>query len=183
MKRLCVSNYMVETYKDSIGNTDSVTPSLYKFLSLVSKPCDVSVADEDQKTIKFLVTIRTALTNEVLVPENGLFFTNCTRYYPNEHPLDDMVMLSAQKLVLDLFDCGDYLPLFIQRTTVYPIGACIQNDEPYVYVNVVIDHTLFDEECFKLKDCSVVKIEDLTVNSTLEECLLNSLAIVKGGQQ
>ena len=183
MKRLCMSKYWFDSYKDVGGDHSSVTPQLYRFLNMVSESCDVSVADEDsRKTIKFLVTIRTDLTNEVLVPENGLFFTNCTRYYPDEHPLDDMVMLSAQKLVLDLFDCGDYLPMFIQRTTVYPIGACIQNDEPYVYVNVVIDHTLFDEECFNIKDCSVVKIEDLVTNSTLEERLLNSLALVKGGQ-
>lgn len=181
MKRLCMSKYWFDSYKDVGGNTSSVTPQFYRFLKLVSEPCDLSVADYDsKKTIKFLVTIRTDLTNEVLVPTDGKFFTNCTAYYPDEHPLDDMVLLSAQNLVLKLFDCGELLPMFIQRTTVYPVGACIVNDEPYVYVNVVIDHTLLDEPQFNLKDCEVVSIKDLVTEGTLEESLLTSLAIVKG---
>lgn len=181
MKRLCVKDYTLSSYKREIGETDSVSPLFYKFLSQVSEPCEVAFPDEDQKTIKFLVTIRTDLTNEVLVPKNGMFFTNCTRYYPNEHPLDDMVMLAAQKLVLELFDCGELLPMYIQRTTVYPVGACIVNNEPYVYINVVIDHTLLGDAGFALRDCDVVKIESIVTNSTLEETLLSSLAIVKGG--
>lgn len=181
MKRLCVSNHHVKAYQTDMENPESVTPLCYKFLNHVSEPCDLSVPDEECKTIKFLVTIRTDLTNEVVVPKDGMFFTNCTQYYPEEHPLDDMVILAAQKLVLDLFDCGELLPMFIQRTTLYPVGACIINDEPYVYVNVVIDHTLFEEASFNLKDCSVVKIADISPNSTLEDVLLNSLAIVKGG--
>ena len=180
MKRLCVSNYWVDAYKRDGDPADLVSPMLYKLLSKVSIPCDVSEADVDQKTIKFLVTIRTDTTNEVLVPKDGLFFTNCTRYYPNEHPLDDIIMLAAQKLVLELFDCGEYLPTYIQRTTVYPVGACLFNDEPYVYVNVVFDHTLLNEENFKLKGCDLVSIKDIVTHSTLEESLLKSLAIVKG---
>lgn len=181
MKRLCVSNYWVEAFTRDCGDSKSLTSLCYNFLKRVSFPCDVSVADVDQKTIKFLVTIRTDTTNEVLVPTDGMFFTNCTRYYPEEHPLDDMILLAAQNLVLQLFDCGELLPMFIQRTTVYPVGACIVNDEPYVYVNVVIDHTLFDEASFNLKDCYAVPIESIRTNSTLEDTLLNSLAIVKGG--
>lgn len=182
MKRLCLSKYWFDSYKDVGGNISSVNPQFYKFLNMVSESCDVSVSDEsyNKKTIKFLVTIRTDLTNEVLVPTDGMFFTNCTKYYPTEHPLDDMIMLSAQSLVLQLFDCGEYLPMFIQRTTVYPVGACIINEEPYVYVNVVFDHTLLEEVNFNLKDCELVKIESIVPNSTLEESLLNSLAIVKG---
>lgn len=182
MKRLCVSNYWVEAYKRDGDSPSLVSPLLYKLLGRVSAPCDISVPDvaEVQKTIKFLVTIRTDTTNEVLVPENGIFFTNCTSYYPDEHPLDDMILLSAQKLVLQLFDCGEYLPEYIQRTTVYPVGACLIDDEPYVYVNVVFDHSLFEETNFHLKGCEVVSIESIIPNSTLEESLLNSLAIVKG---
>lgn len=180
MKRLCVSDYWVNAYKRDGDPSNIVSPMLYKLLGRVSIPCDVSVADEEQKTIKFLVTIRTDLTNEVLVPTDGLFFTNCTRYYPDEHPLDDMIMLAAQKLVLELFDCGEHLPTFIQRTTVYPVGACLFNDEPYVYVNVVFDHTLLKEDNFKLKGCELMSIDKIVTTSILEESLLNSLAIVKG---
>lgn len=181
MKRLCVSDYWVNAYKRDSGEAPNiVSPMLYKLLSKASIPCDVSVADVNQKTIKFLVTIRTDTTNEVLVPTDGMFFTNCTRYYPEEHPLDDMILLAAQNLVLQLFDCGEYLPMYIQRTTVYPVGACLVNDEPYVYVNVVFDHTLLDETNFHLKDCELVSIEDIVTNSILEDTLLKSLAIVKG---
>ena len=183
MKRLCLSKYWFDSYKDVGDDVSSVTTQFYKFLKMVSESCDVSVSDEydNKKTIKFHVTIRTDKTNEVLVPKDGLFFTNCTQYYPTEHPLDDMVMLAAQKLVLELFDCGDLLPMHIIRTTLYPVGGFILNDEPYVYVNVVIDHTLLDEASFNLKDCSVVNIADIPRNSTMEDVLLNSLAIVKGG--
>lgn len=182
MKRLCMSKYWLDSYKRDMKDSESVTTQFYKFLKMISEPCDVSLADgDDRKTIKFLVTIRTDTTNEVIVPKDGLFFTNCTRYYPDEHPLDDMVMLAAQKLVLDLFDCGELLPMLIQRTTLYPVGACIVNEEPYVYVNVVIDHTLFDEAGFNLKDCEVAPIESIRTYSTLGETMLNSLAIVKGG--
>lgn len=181
MKRLCVSDYWVNAYKRDSGEAPNlVSPMLYKLLSKTSIPCDVSVADKDQKTIKFLVTIRTDTTNEVLVPVDGKFFTNCTQYYPEEHPLDDMILLAAQKLVLELFDCGDYLPMYIQRTTVYPVGACLVDNEPYVYVNVVFDHSLFEETNFNLKDCYTVSIGDITPTNTLELSLLKSLAIVKG---
>lgn len=182
MKRLCMSKYWLDSYKRDMEDSESVTTQFYRFLKMISESCDVSLSDgDDRKTIKFLVTIRTDKTNEVLVPKDGMFFTNCTRYYPDEHPLDDMVMLAAQKLVLELFDCGELLPMYIMRTTLYPVGAFILNDEPYVYVNVVIDHTLLDEASFNLKDCSVVKLEDISPNSTMEDVLLNSLAIVKGG--
>lgn len=181
MKRLCLSNYWVEAYKRDSGESPNlVSPLLYKLLRNTSFPCDVSVADKDQKTIKFLVTIRTDTTNEVLVPVDGKFFTNCTQYYPEEHPLDDMILLAAQKLVLELFDCGEYLPMYIQRTTVYPVGACLVDDEPYVYVNVVFDHCLFEETNFNLKDCYTISISDITPTNTLELSLLKSLAIVKG---
>ena len=179
MKRLCASNQYIESYFNNLENTESVTHLFYSFLNHISIPRDVSVPDDDQKTIKFLVTIRTDYTNEVLVPEDGKFFTNCTQYYPNEHPLDDTIMLAAQKLVLDLFDCGEHLVEFIPRTTVYPVGACFVDSEPYVYVNVVIDHTLFDEEHFKLKNCRVSKIESIIPKNHLEYSLLSSLAIVR----
>lgn len=182
MKRLCISKYWFDSYKDVNDNISSVTPQFYKFLENASESCDASVADTDSnKTIKFLVTMRTDTTNELIVPRHGMFYSDCTSPYPEDHPIYDMVLLSAQKLVYNLFDCGEYLPQFIQRTTLYPVGACIVNDEPYVYVNVVIDHTLLKLENFKLRDCSVVKIQDVKTDHILDEVLLNSLAIVKGG--
>ena len=157
---------------------DSLSKFTYAFLSGHSRPVVSSLLGERFIPIRMLVSIRTDRTNELIVPENGMFFTNCTAEYPNEHPLDDTVLLAAKSLVDKLFDCGEDIVKVIPRTAPLPIGACYINDAFYVYVNVVIDHTLKDESFFKLKDCKYVNISDLTYTSDLEKELIDSLAVV-----
>lgn len=157
---------------------DSVSAFSYNFLHIHSRPVVSSIFGERFIPIKTLVTIRTDRTNEVIVPKNGMFFTDCTSDYPDEHPLNDIALLAAKKLVDHCFDCGDDIVKVIPRTAPLPIGACYVNDTFYVYINVVIDHTLKNESFFKLKDCDYANISDLTYTSDLEKELIDSLAIV-----
>ena len=185
MYRLVADVMGINDFVNVIASYLSVDPAsinapLYVFLRPHSRPLIDSIFGASVPTIKFLVTIRTDLSNEVLVPDDGKFYTDCTSSYPNEHPLDDMVMLSAKSLVDKLFDCGDDIPSVIKRTTVYPLGACFRDDQVYVYVNVVIDHTLKTDPIFKTKGCHFDSIINITPTSSLEEELLKHLTIVKG---
>lgn len=185
MYRLIVDKMVVDDYVKVIAptvgsNPTTINQTLYVLLRQHSRPLIDSIFGDSVPPVKMLVTIRTDLSNEVLVPDDGKFYTNCTSSYPNEHPLDDTVMLAAKSLVDQLFDCGDNIPLVIRRTTVYPLGACVHNDQVYVYVNVVIDHALKNDRIFKTKGCHFEKIVDLTPTSPLEEEMLNHLILVKG---
>ena len=185
MYRLVVDSSPLNDYKVAIApagnsNPNAVTQSLYLFLRQHGRPLDDTIFSERVSDIKMLVTIRTDLTNEVLVPDDGKFYTDCTASYPSRHNLDDTVMLSAKSLVDKLFDCGDNIPLVIRRTTVYPTGACINDNQVYVYVMVVIDHTLKADEIFNIKGCHFENISDLSADSQLETELLKRLTIVKG---
>ena len=127
MYRLIVDKLVLDDYVNAIApvvGTDPATihQNLYVFLRQHSRPLTDSIYGESVPPVKMLVTIRTDLSNEVLVPDDGKFYTNCTDCYPNEHPLDDTVMLAAKSLVDSLFDCGDNIPKVIQRNTVYPMG-------------------------------------------------------------
>ena len=185
MYRLVVDREVVNDYVNVISNTagvkpETMHPAFYSILRQHSRPLISSIFGDSVPPVRMLVTIRTDLSNEVLVPDDGKFFTDYTDEYFDEHPLDDTVMLAGKSLVDKLFDCGDNLPLVIRRTTVYPIGACVRDDKVYVYVNVVIDHTLKNDPIFKTKDCHFEKIATVIPTSPLEEELLSKLVIVKG---
>lgn len=187
MYRLVVDKEAIDDYIKAIAPMIKATPTsfnsaLYTLLRHKSRPLVSSIFGESVPTVRMLVTIRTDLSNEVLVPDDGKFYTDCTDSYPDEHPLDDTVMLSAKKLVDSLFDCGDNIQSVIQRTTVYPLGACIIEDTVYVYSNVVIDHTLKNEEIFKTKGCHFEPISSLSPSNLLEEELMSKLTIVKGSK-
>ena len=176
-----VMNDYVKVIAPSVNsNPDTFNATLYTLLRQHSRPLELSIYGDSIIPVRMLVTIRTDLSNEVLVPTNGLFYSDCTLPYPSKHPVDDVVMLSAKTLVDRLFDCGDNTPLVIRRTIVYPIGACIYRDEVYVYVNVVIDHTLKNDQIFKTKGCHFEEILYLTPNNSLEGEMLKRLTIVKG---
>lgn len=185
MYRLIVDKAVLSDYVNAIAPTVGTDPTtfnqaLYVLLRHHSRPLIDSIFGDSVPSVKMLVTIRTDLSNEVLVPDDGKFYTDCTSSYPNEHPLDDTVMLAAKSLVDRLFDCGDNIPLVIRRTTVYPLGACVRDDQVYVYVNVVIDHTLKTDKVFKTKGCHFEKIASITPESPLEKELLSKLILVKG---
>lgn len=133
--------------------------------------------------VKILVTVRTDYSNEVLIDHRvSNFYTDCTPDNPNNHILDDLILLSAKSLIDSLFDCGDNISEVIRRTQVYPLGARLFEGEVYVYVNVVIDHTLKSDPKFKIKDSHFFKIKDLyprSLNPALEEDMIKNLIIVK----
>lgn len=158
----------------------TISPAFYPILRQNARPVETSIFEDSVVPIRVLVTIRTDYSNEVLVPTHGLFYADCTVPYWVEHSLDDSVMLSAKTLVTRLFDCGDDIPRIIQRTTCYPIGACVVDNTVYVYVNVVIDHTLKSDPAFKLRECHFEEILYLTPNNSLEGEMLKQLTIVKG---
>lgn len=185
MYRLIVDKAVLSDYVNAIAPTIGSDPTtfnqtLYVLLRQHSRPLSDSIFGDSVPPVRMLVTIRTDLSNEVLVPDDGKFYTDCTASYPNEHPVDDTVMLAAKSLVDRLFDCGENIPFVIRRTTVYPLGACVRDDQVYVYVNVVIDHTLKNAQIFKTKGCHFEKITDLTPTSPLEEEMLKHLILVKG---
>ena len=186
MYRLIADRQAVEDYIKVIApnvgvDPTTISPALYAVLRHHSRPLITDIYGDSVPTVMMLVTIRTDHSNEVLVPDGGNFFTDCTDSYPNEHPLDDTVMLAAKSLVDRLFDCGERISEVIMRTTVYPLGACVRDDQVYVYSNVVIDHTLKTEEIFKTKGCHFKPITSITPTSPLEEELLKHLTLVKGG--
>ena len=188
MYRLIVDKQMLDDYVNAIAPSVGADPStihqaLYVLLRHHSRPLIDSIFGESIPPVKMLVTIRTDRSNEVLVPDDGKFYTDCTDSYFDEHPLDDTVMLAAKSLVDKLFDCGDNIPAVIQRTTVYPLGACVRDDRAYVYANVVIDHTLKNDSIFKTKGCHFESITSITPTSPLEEELLKHLTLVKGGNE
>lgn len=185
MYKLFADKLAVNDYVNAIAPTMGIDPTtfnqaLYVLLRHHSTPQIYTTTGESVCPVKMIVTIRTDLSNEVLVPDDGKFYTDCTASYFDEHPLDDTVMLAGKILVDRLFDCGENIPLVIQRTTVYPIGACVRDNQVYVYVNVVIDHTLKTDELFKTRGCHFEKITSITPTSPLEEELLNHLTLVKG---
>lgn len=175
--------------KDYLGNyTDhlkqlkvdftKVSTFAYNHLRIYSRPIVSSIFGGRFIPIKILVSIRTDRTNELIVPDNGKFYTDCTAEYPSEHPLDDTVLLAAKSFIDEHFDCGEEIVKVIPRTIPLPVGACYFNDTFYVYVNVVVDHTLKNESFFNLKDCHYENISDITVANALECALKDSLAIV-----
>ena len=163
-----------------IQSPQSLKSYFYQILRQNSIPVSTDISCEGFRPVKMLVTIRTDRSNEVLVPNKGQFYTDCTASYPNKHPIDDMVMLSAKRLVDELFNCGDDIVAVIQRTTVYPIGACVFDNKVYVYINVVIDHTLKNESFFKTKGCHFEPIQSLSPETDLGKELIKHLTIVKG---
>lgn len=185
MFKLVLDEEKLGEYKDLPIDHAGISTATYDYLRSYSRPIVSSLFGEKFVPIKILVSIRTDRTNELIVPDNGAFYTDCTATYPNMHPLDDTVMLAAKSLVDRLFDCGDDIIKVIPRTAPLPIGACYTKDTFYVYVNVVVDHTLKTESFFKLKDSHYESIHSLNPRSALELELKNSLALVpnKGGEQ
>lgn len=187
MYNLFIDEDILNDYKEVICSEAGLSPSKVEssFYSRILRHCSkslkVPVSDETLKPIKFLASIRTDRTNELIVPYNGsLFYVDCSDFYPDEHPLDDMTILAAKKIVDNMFDCGEHLTEIIPHTMPYVVGAMLYNDTPYVYANVVIDSKLKDNEHFKLRDCEFVPIQSIKPNDGLEESLLNSLIITKG---
>lgn len=186
MYRLIVDKQALSDFVKVTAPCIGVDPStfnapLYEHLRSFSRPLIDSIFGDSVPTVRMLVTIRTDLSNEVLVPDNGKFYTDCTASYTDEHPIDDTVILSAKSLVDRLFDCGDDTPQVIRRTIVYPVGASIIDDQVYVYVTVVIDHNLKSDKIFKIKDCHFEKISSIVPTNKLESKILDKLVIVKGG--
>lgn len=182
MYKLIVDGGRLKDYFDMLRNysidPESLSGITYKLLRLYSRPVVSSIFGAPLVPVKMLVSVRTDRTNELIVPDNGKFYTDCTAEYPNEHPLDDTVMLAGKMFVDKYFDCGEDILKVIPRTAIYPVGACFIDHTFYVYINIGVDHTLKNESFFKLKDCHYEKIEDLTVGNALECQLKDSLAIV-----
>lgn len=183
--------YRMHVNKDSISDyvtmsphtgakPENVEPLLYNFLKMTSENVADSEFDLKHIPIRFLVSLRTDTTNQIVAPIKGNFYTDCTKSYSDEHLLDDLSILSARELVLSLFRNHDYLPVIIPRTAMYPIGACYIDGVVYVYSNVVIDHTLLEDPNVDFNDCELIDIKDLVRGTPLEESLINSLAIVGG---
>lgn len=185
MYRLILDRGIASVYTNAVApsigaNPDKLHAPFYPFLRKYSRTLEDSIFGDSVLPVKMLVTIRTDRSNEVLVPDDGKFYTDCTSSYPNEHPLDDTVILAGKTIVDKLFDCGENLAEVIRRTTIYPVGGCILDDQAYVYTHVVIDHTLKNSEIFNVKGCHFEHITSLSATNHLEEELLKSLILVKG---
>ena len=189
MFNLFIKEEVLNDYKNNFCEKAGINPSnivttFYShFLREFSESHRVPVSDDTFKPVRFLVSIRTDYTNELIVPKNGKFYTDCSSSYPNEHPLDDMAILASKKLVEELFDCGEHITEIIPHTLPHVMGATLHEDIPYVYIHVVIDSKLKDNEHFKLKDCDYVPIHSIKPCDGLEKTLVSSLIIVKGGNE
>lgn len=187
MFKLTLEKSKVPLYRDFFpeSNPEDISGFFYRFLQSFSQPIEEPIPEEQLIPVKILVTIRTDRTNEVIVPDDGKFYAECEAFYPNFHPLDDAVLLSAKSLIDRLFDCGDDIVRVIPRTVPLPVGACLLDNTVYVHMTVVVDHTLKSESFFNLKDCHYENIKDLTPSNDLESKLIDSLTIVynmQGGE-
>ena len=162
-------------YKESPPNR--LSTFFYAFLRVFEKPVESPISGEEYIPIKMLVTIRTDRTNEVIVPDDGKFYTDCTSEYPDIHPLDDRALLAAKSMVLKYFVDSDFTKV-IPGTVPLPVGACYRDGVIYVYVTLIVDHKMKSWDCFKLKDCHYEKISDLIVTDDLEAELVGSLVPV-----
>lgn len=185
MYRLTVEKPILEDFHKIAESCEIDVRELGKlacqFLRQNCKPVDESLLGKDFFPIRTLVTIRTDYSNEVLVPDTGKFFTDCTLSTPYDHPFDDTIILAGKKLVDELFDCGDFIHEIIMSTVLQVLGALIIDDQPYVYINVVIDHNLKNNPKFKVRNCHFEKIESIDPTSPLEKELAESLILVRGG--
>lgn len=199
MYQLCIDRDQVDTYisqireitRDKNGKSlrpDSLNDYLYHLLRHHGKSvrADSPEIGKRHLPVNMLVSIRTDLSNEILIYDHQ-FYCDCTTSYPNHHPIDDTVMLAGKKLVDKAFDCGDNIVEVIKRTSIYPVGACVINNKVYVYVMVVIDHTLKDDPIFKIKDSYFEKIHSVKAlfppfHAVAQE-LKDSLVIVKKGDK
>lgn len=158
----------------------------YRAFSPFCRPIVSSIHGGNLLPVKILVSIRTDRTNELIVPDDGKFYTDCTTEYPSQHPLDDACLLAMKSMVDKYFDCGgEDLLKVIPHTVPIIVGACCVSEVFYVYATLVVDHTLKDTEYFKLKGCHYEKIEDITPADDMESCLLQSLPVVnmqQGGE-
>ena len=167
--------------KDIEPFSDKVAQMSYVVLRQHSRPVVDSIFGGNIRPVKILVSVRTDRTNEIIVNEDGAFYIDCTASYPNLHPLDDTVLLSAKSAIEKTIDCHKDLESIITRTSPYPVGACIVDDCIYVYMNVVIDHTLKSEEYFNLNEgYRLESIKNLTPKTKLDKVLKDSLVLVKG---
>lgn len=179
MYKLVVDDYE-KLIEDIQCCSDKLSQHSYPVLRQHSRPCIDSIFGYNRRTVRILVSVRTDLTDEILVTTKGEFYTDCTRSYPEEHTLDDMVLLSGKIMLDKVIYLGDNIQDIILRTSIYPVGACVLNEQVYVYANIVIDHTLKDEEFFVTKDSHFTRIVDLVPLSPLEEDMVSKLVLVKG---
>lgn len=167
----------VENLKKNIGDYyDKLSQMSYTILRNNS----VRGFAENLTPVKIMVSIRTDLTNEILVDDLSVkFYSDCTPVTSEEHGLDDLIILACKNKVLESLSIPEQdLHKFIVRTSLYPVGACVQDDEPIVYANVIIDHLLQKEPFFALNRCKFVPIESINPQTFFEEEMKKSLIIV-----
>lgn len=150
----------------------------YRAFSPLCRPIVSSIHGGDLLPVRILVSIRTDRTNELIVPDDGKFYTDCTTEYPSQHPLDDACLLAMKSMVDKYFDCGEDLHKVIPHTAPLIVGACCVSDVFYVYATLVVDCTLKGAPHFKLKGCHYEKIADITPADDMESRLLQSLPVV-----
>ena len=132
---------------------------------------------EPMKPIKMLVTIRTDLTNEVLVSDTCGFYTDCTLSFTEPCSLDEAVVMSAKSLVDKLFDCKEHTFDAIRRTVLQPLGVFVYREQVYIYTNIIMDSKLKKEEYFHVRDSHFEPIRAQKPYNKLEEELIECLVI------
>ena len=173
-----------EILKEFGVSEEHFSATSYRAFSPLCRPVVSSIHGGDLLPVRILVSIRTDRTNELIVPDDGKFYTDCTTEYPSQHPLDDACILAMKSMVDKYIDLGGVVSSVIPRTVPLIVGACCVSDVFYVYATVVVDHTLKSEPFFKLKGCHYEKIADITPADDMESRLLQSLPIVnmQGGE-
>lgn len=168
-------------YKKAVKNYgEGMSKSLFSFLENYSfTESDIDTVKEDYLPVRFLVTVRTDYTNEVLIPNDGNFFTDCTCGHVVEHPFNDSILLALKSFVTSYFDCGESLPYVVSRTVPAPIGAFVHEDAVYVYITLVIDHNLKSNPDFRTVGCHFEPIKSLSVTNQVETLLKDNLVIVE----
>lgn len=180
MYKLVVKDFENLKRRCNDSTTDKFSPRNYYILR--EHTDEISLNDrrfEGLKFVRFITTLRTDLSNEVIVDSDNKFYgITEVEALSNGLDLDNYVLLNAKNYLESIMESN--VVNIVLNTTVIPLGVRIYNDEVYVYSVIVIKKEATESEYFNLVEgCSLKKIEELNVEG-LEHNLKDRLIIVGG---
>ena len=128
--------------------------------------------EEDITAVVSLV-VRTDRTNEVLINQQSLLFTN--EIYGKAKPTNDVYMnlLQTCKVILDDISTG-FTSDTIRNTVVMPVGVFLDDNKMHFYFNLIIKEELKDLFYYEF-----INIEDLALNDINDKSIIVLPTLVK----
>lgn len=142
MYNLALNNKVLDKLlQTSLINTTTFRKDNYKAFELYAECVEENV--KGYLPIKFLVSLRTDRTNEILVMQGHHYQSYIPLFPEKEVPFDDGVLLSSKELMQSVYYSHSISEVAI-HTEPLPLGAIIYDNVPYVYIQLVLDHNYKD---------------------------------------